>query len=901
MSLVVRDGIHSGIDLQFPALYREDGEFMVEFTKAYYKFLDERMDRNIPKLRDIDTTLASFLVFFKKKYLADLPLDTIIDTRFIIKHVTDLYKRKGTQESLQLLFQLFYNEQIEVFYPATNILKPSDSIWGGDSYLEMLPIFVVDEYPLKKGDRIKGDISLASAFVDEIVFVNFTGSLTPIVYMSNTIGSFSSDDGILTTRSGTTSYAGKLIAGSISSITVNRTNRNSGQSIGDRLKLVSNNFGIDATASVLSVSTDSSGEISFSIQDGGFGYVNPLSTTATNDVGVSNQVLIVTQNSSPTIRPGNIITCDNAAVTSPGRTFAATPTPINGSAVVIRYVHPLLYVETLDDATRTAALSRTVASGTYAGVNLILAEMLRTIADLPTDNPDWDIIFESLAPNGFAYGDITNSSGFNAADVTEMTKYINGTPSQLLDSNYLSPAYKNHIEQYLLPAIGIFKQFNRFPVNPLDTSVPPRPISDMIAPFKIDGVLTGSITTVGAYNNSASYEVSDIDNTEYVTLVTDQIGDYKDILLSATDYGMSGPGVQNIDSELKNAFTPLTIEIGSIASIKVLSAGTDYESDVYSKIEHTNISKFNKKDVIINFANTNLLLRAGDSVTQLRQVEDLTYAIPNVNNVNPTTLSISGTGGSYPSVTTITLTSGLTVPYSVKAKLLRRNGDDYYFRQLSFYDFDPSLPILIDGVQYAIQGIRYDEESFPMGANATINGFASYNIGQIERIATVNSGYRYKDGETVDVVNNEPSSANYNEVVATATVRTQGSGKTEGTWKTSTSFLSERTKRIQDSYYYQEYSYEVSSIIDPAKYELLIDDTIGVAGTKIFSSPLINSINNVSASLDVELEVYTISLENLAVSTPQGGIESVITENNNPTLREFISIVVIELDQARNL
>jgi hypothetical protein len=112
MSLVVRDGIHSGIDLQFPALYREEGEFMVEFTKAYYKFLDERMDRNIPKLRDIDTTLEGFLKFFTKKYLADLPLDTVIDTRFIIKHITDLYKRKGTQESLELLLQLFYNEEI---------------------------------------------------------------------------------------------------------------------------------------------------------------------------------------------------------------------------------------------------------------------------------------------------------------------------------------------------------------------------------------------------------------------------------------------------------------------------------------------------------------------------------------------------------------------------------------------------------------------------------------------------------------------------------------------------------------------------------------------------------------------------------------------------------------------
>jgi hypothetical protein len=266
MSLAVRDSTYSGIDLQFPALYREDGEFMVEFTKAYYKFLDERMDRNIPKLRDIDTTLTSFLIFFKKKYLADLPLDTVIDTRFIIKHVTDLYKRKGTQESLELLFQLFYNEQIEVFYPATNILKPSDSVWGGDTYLEMNPVFVVDNYPIQKGDRIKGDISLASGFVDEIIFVNFTGSLTPLIYLSNIVGKFSSDDGLLVTRLGVTTIVGKLIAGSISESTVSPGSRIPGQVVGNRLKLASDIYGINATASVLSVSDTTTGQIEFNIE-----------------------------------------------------------------------------------------------------------------------------------------------------------------------------------------------------------------------------------------------------------------------------------------------------------------------------------------------------------------------------------------------------------------------------------------------------------------------------------------------------------------------------------------------------------------------------------------------------------------------------------------------------------
>ena len=66
--LNVRDHISPTIADQFPDLYREEGDFLVEFVKAYYEHNESIMDRNVPKLRDIDTTLASFLVFFKKKY-----------------------------------------------------------------------------------------------------------------------------------------------------------------------------------------------------------------------------------------------------------------------------------------------------------------------------------------------------------------------------------------------------------------------------------------------------------------------------------------------------------------------------------------------------------------------------------------------------------------------------------------------------------------------------------------------------------------------------------------------------------------------------------------------------------------------------------------------------------------
>ena len=261
--LNVRDHISPTIAEQFPALYREEGDVLVEFVKAYYEHNESIMDRNIPKLRDVDTTLASFLIFFKKKYLQSLPLDTVVDTRFIIKHIQDLYKRKGSEESLRLLFRMFFDEEIEVFYPSTAILKPSDSIWGGAIYLELKPVNTVDDYPIQRGDKLQGDVSGASAFVDNIIFVNFSGTISPIAYLSNVSGTFISDDAITVTRAGVSHSHGKLVLGSISENIIQNASRSPGQVLGDKVKLVSTASGSSATGTISEVSTTTSGTIDF--------------------------------------------------------------------------------------------------------------------------------------------------------------------------------------------------------------------------------------------------------------------------------------------------------------------------------------------------------------------------------------------------------------------------------------------------------------------------------------------------------------------------------------------------------------------------------------------------------------------------------------------------------------
>lgn len=109
------------IDQQFPAIYREDGKELIELVKAYYSFCEKTSGQSIhdirkmPVFRDVDTTMSSMLIFFKNKYLKDLPFEED-SIRFTVKHILDLYRRKGTAEGIELFFRMFYDETITIYY-----------------------------------------------------------------------------------------------------------------------------------------------------------------------------------------------------------------------------------------------------------------------------------------------------------------------------------------------------------------------------------------------------------------------------------------------------------------------------------------------------------------------------------------------------------------------------------------------------------------------------------------------------------------------------------------------------------------------------------------------------------------------------------------------------------------
>jgi hypothetical protein len=281
--------ISNQIEKQFPAIYREDGRELVDLVKEYYRFLETLPNqatfnsRRIFEYRDIDSTLESMLIFFKKKYLADLPFDES-NIRFIVKNVLDLYRRKGSKEGIELFFRLFYNESVSVFYPATQVLRASDSLWVVDNYLQMYPADP-NVFTALQGKRIIGSSSGAEAIVNRVVFILSNNTITPIVYLENIRGSFKRYETIL---SGGQSY-GRIYGSMIDLEPVVSEFSTSGNQVGDILDC-SCLIGFGGKALVTEVSNSFSGEISYDVTDGGFGY------SVDNTIILTSEQTIITDN-----------------------------------------------------------------------------------------------------------------------------------------------------------------------------------------------------------------------------------------------------------------------------------------------------------------------------------------------------------------------------------------------------------------------------------------------------------------------------------------------------------------------------------------------------------------------------------------------------------------------------
>jgi hypothetical protein len=278
------------IEAQFPSFYQDEGPNFILFVKAYYEWMEEQGNpineaRNLFDYRDIDNTVESFLAHFQKKYLYGIPFNVIINKRFLLKHILDVYRSKGSINCYKLLFRLIYNEDIEVYLPGRDILRASDGTWINPRYLEVTTTSNLADLV---GATIVGLSSKVQATVESFISEPINQNIISTLFISNIKpqgGSFIEGEKIIDiTYLNSANLASIItnsptITGSLDSVDI--INGGTGFKVGDVLGIVhrdlsNNNIVSYGTGGLVRVTktTSSQGSLSFNIQRQGFGITN---------------------------------------------------------------------------------------------------------------------------------------------------------------------------------------------------------------------------------------------------------------------------------------------------------------------------------------------------------------------------------------------------------------------------------------------------------------------------------------------------------------------------------------------------------------------------------------------------------------------------------------------------
>ena len=91
---------------------------------------------------DVDNTIFDFIEEFRKTFMSAIPssLATGLDKRNLTKNIRELYRRKGTQEGAKLFLRILLDENAEIFYPNTRMLRVSDGDWDKPTIMRVSPI-----------------------------------------------------------------------------------------------------------------------------------------------------------------------------------------------------------------------------------------------------------------------------------------------------------------------------------------------------------------------------------------------------------------------------------------------------------------------------------------------------------------------------------------------------------------------------------------------------------------------------------------------------------------------------------------------------------------------------------------------------------------------------------------
>lgn len=793
------------VERQFPEIYQEHGRELIELVKSYYRFLEDNDAQSVYNIRriydyrNIDTTLDRMLIFFKNKFLNGLFLKD--DAQFIVKNILDLYRRKGTREGIELFFQMFFQSEVEVYFPSEDIFKPSTSIWKAGAFLQLFSTTNFSQFLDVVNKKIFGDKSNAEAFVDNVYFINIRNAYVPILFMSSVKGDFIGFD-IIYTLDPFTTYG--QVYGSLRSVTIPSFAAGTGENkIGDLVEIRSNT-GFGAKGRVSQVSQDLSGEIIFSIEDGNYGY-----TLSNTDILVSDQ---------------------NAFFNND-----------EGLDFVIN--------ERIAQYKANTAIIGTVIGkkSDSIGIYLDFTEIEEQKLFMIKAGSDFTIGEEIVQENTFGiqvYGTVADEETDFILVELDRTKPQADSPRYFFEANRNIETTErvDDITRFVTAIEDDYFFESGIDIETLDRDVN----------------ISRSPLFVTEKNATARAEIGTIRNTETVTIITDIIENFLNVPIDSLNYSEMPPALApmsgtiadantepNLTTPLNEAFVPTTFEIGEIATLSNINPGFNHLSDVFVLAKENLFQRFNLRNQILNVTVPfGVILFEGDIITQEKEIQTF---------------------------------EGDTITVEVRGEIVSISGNDITVKQRTFESFTTDEPIFKIGNTIAITvNLRsIDSQSLPLGMNAIITGTAESVVGKIQEIEIVDSGIGYENDSIVEIINT--SKENNASVDMSGIANSRRQGITEGRWLSFDSQINQE-KVLQDSFFYQDFSYELTTSVAPSTYVDEYKEIMHTSGLKLFTR--FGKIDEINIEIDIDsafLELVGIEPEiNVIEISEENGFQYLI-------------------------
>lgn len=415
------------------------------------------------------------------------------------------------------------------------------------------------------------------------------------------------------------------------------------------------------------------------------------------------------------------------------------------------------------------------------------------------------------------------------------------------------------------------------------------------------GYTTNSLSFVyksSANGSGASFSLGSITNARVIEYNTNLLCDYANIQLNATTYGLPANTSANSSSVIGTALTMQNSTFGTIFNLDNISTGSGYDNNAYTFVRSVQLSGplegsitydttsntmtgtstffekiFSSNDVILIQANSSLnsTIEYAVIANVVSNTEITLYGPPSKNSTAsalyraaPTILPsqfapyetevIQENGSLAGENETIVASPNFGNNIVATARAIN-SGKGYVLGETvkAFLSGAVSNNIIIleSGSNYTNNDILVFAGGDP---GVVANGYITTNgNGQITNATLTYGGSGYVSVPEIRVRSANGFGASFRASIQefnttaeiAATVQKTGTGRGRGYWSTTRSFLS-NDKYLQDSYYYQDYSYEIQVAQVLNKYKKIINETFHTAGSELFGKYLkfLNSASN---------------------------------------------------------